>query len=329
MIITRAPFRISFCGGGSDLPRFYEQYGGCVVSTTIRKYVYLCLHNYFEKDEIVLKYSGTEKVKAIGEIRHNIFRQCLHDFNVSGVEITSMADVPAGTGLGSSSSFTVALLHLLNTYVGKSVSKYKIAKDACDVEINRLGEPIGKQDQYAAAFGGLRFYEFHPNGFVSTEPILVTKEMFEALEHNLLMFYTGGTRSASKILKSQNEGLSDERKVKAQLRMCDIARSLKDELDRRNVDALGEMLHENWLLKKSLAPGISSPEINDAYDSAIAAGATGGKLLGAGGGGFLLFYVPTESSRQKVKKALSGMREFGFELDNSGSSIVFIDKDNG
>lgn len=167
MIITRAPFRVSFCGGGSDLSSFYEKYGGCVLSTTIRKYMYLTIHNYFYKDQIRLKYSKTETVNNYDEIEHKYFKQCLRDFGISGVEISSMADIPSGTGLGSSSSFTVALLHLLHTYKGEYVSKYKLAKDACEVEINKLGESIGKQDQFAAAFGGLKFYEFMPNGFVN------------------------------------------------------------------------------------------------------------------------------------------------------------------
>ena len=187
MIITRAPFRVSFCGGGSDLPSFYEKYGGCVLSTTIRKYMYLTIHNYFNKDQIVLKYSKTEIVHNISEIEHRIFKQCLSDFGLSGVELSSMADIPAGTGLGSSSTFTVALLHLLNTYNGKYVSKYKLAKDACSVEIDKLGEPIGKQDQFAAAFGGLKFYEFMPNGFVNVEPIVMNQESYSKLE-NIIQF---------------------------------------------------------------------------------------------------------------------------------------------
>ena len=169
MIITRAPFRVSFCGGGSDLPSFYENYGGCVLSTTIRKYMYLTIHNYFDKEKIVLKYSKTEVVDNYEQIEHRIFKQCLKDFDIKGVELSSMADIPAGTGLGSSSTFTVALLQLLNTYKGQYQSKYKLAKDACEVEIGKLGEPIGKQDQFAAAFGGLKFYEFMPNGFVNVE----------------------------------------------------------------------------------------------------------------------------------------------------------------
>ena len=166
MIITRTPFRVSFCGGGSDLPSYYEIYGGCVLSTTIRKYMYLTLHKYFHRDRISLKYSRTEEVDNYGAIEHKYFKQCLRDFGIMGVEISSMADIPAGTGLGSSSSFTVGLLHLMHTFKGEYVSKYKLAKEACEVEIEKLGEPIGKQDQFAAAFGGLKYYEFLPSGFV-------------------------------------------------------------------------------------------------------------------------------------------------------------------
>lgn len=326
MIITRAPFRVSFCGGGSDLPSFYEKYGGCVLSTTIRKYMYLTIHNYFEKDQIVLKYSKTETVHDFSEIEHRIFKQCLTDFNLKGVEISSMADIPSGTGLGSSSTFTVALLHLLHTYTGDYISKYKLAKDACAVEIEKLGEPIGKQDQFAAAFGGLRFYEFMPNGFVNVEPVIMAPESYKKLENNLLMFYLGGMHSASAILKEQSQNVKSVEKAAVQKQMCDITRTLKEELQKNNVDAMGELLHENWMLKKSLASGISNPLIDDAYSRAMAAGATGGKLLGAGGAGFMLFYV-SEDKQESVRAALSNLREMDFEMDNSGSSIVMTDRD--
>lgn len=326
MIITRAPFRVSFCGGGSDLPSFYEKYGGCVLSTTIRKYMYLMIHNYFEKDEIVLKYSKTEKVKNFFEIEHRIFKQCLADFNLKGVEISSMADIPAGTGLGSSSTFTVALLHLLHTYIGQYISKYKLAKDACIVEIEKLSEPIGKQDQFAAAFGGLKFYEFMPNGFVNVEPVIMMPDSYTKLEKNLMMFYLGGTHSASNILKEQSQNVQSVDKATVQNQMCTLARNLKEELEKNNVDAMGELLHENWMLKKSLATGISNSLIDEIYEKAMATGATGGKLLGAGGAGFMLFYVP-QNKQDAVKRALINLREMDFEMDNSGSSIVMTDKD--
>ena len=327
MIITRAPFRVSFCGGGSDLPSFYEKNGGCVLSTSIRKYMYLTIHNYFHKDQIVLKYSKTETVKNYTEIEHKYFKQCLRDFGIMGVEISSMADIPAGTGLGSSSSFTVALLQLLHTYKGEYVSKYKLAKDACEVEIEKLGEPIGKQDQFAAAFGGLKFYEFMPNGFVNVEPIIMAPQSYKALEDNILMFYLGGVHSASEILKQQSQNVKSGDKAKVQLRMCELTRTLKDELQKNNVDATGELLHENWMLKKSLAAGISNPLIDEVYERAMTAGALGGKLLGAGGAGFMIFYVKPEQQKA-VRAALSELREMDFEMDNSGASIVHIDKEN-
>ena len=327
MIITRAPFRVSFCGGGSDLPSFYEHYGGCVLSTTIRKYMYLTIHNYFYKDSIVLKYSKTETVKDFNEIEHRIFKQCLNNFNLKGVEISSMADFPAGTGLGSSSTFTVALLHLLHTYKGEFISKYKLAKDACEVEIEMLGEPIGKQDQFAASFGGLNFYEFKPDGYVNIEPIVMNKDSTAALERRLMMFYTGDIRSASNILREQSENVKNTSKAQIQLKMCDLARTLKAELQNNNVDAMGELLHESWMMKQELASGITNPLINDAYAAAQQAGAAGGKLLGAGGGGGLLFYVK-EARQDDVRKALSDLREMDFEFDNSGASIVYVDKDH-
>lgn len=326
MIITRAPFRVSFCGGGSDLPSFYEKYGGCVLSTTIRKYMYLTIHKYFEKEQIVLKYSKTEVVDEFNKIEHRIFRQCLSDFDIKGVEISSMADVPAGTGLGSSSTFTVALLHLLNTYKGEYVSKYKLAKDACAVEIEKLGEPIGKQDQFAAAFGGLKFYEFMPNGFVNIEPIIMKPESYRKLENNLMMFYLGGVHSASEILREQSQNVQMVDKAFVQKRMCEITKELKEELQKNNVDAMGPLLHENWLLKRSLASGISNSIVDETYELAMKAGALGGKLLGAGGAGFMLFYVP-EDKKKAVRIALAHLREMDFQMDNSGSSIVMTDKD--
>lgn len=327
MIITRAPFRVSFCGGGSDLPCFYEKYGGCVLSTSIRKYMYLTIHNYFHKDQIVLKYSKTETVSNFDEIEHKYFKQCLRDFDIKGVEISSMADIPSGTGLGSSSSFTVALLHLLHTYKGEYISKYKLAKDSCELEITKLGEPIGKQDQFAAAFGGLNFIEFKTNGFVNVEPIIMAADSYRNLEKNILMFYLGGVHSASAILKEQGKNIKNANKAAIQMKMCELTRILKEELQKNNIDSMGELLHENWLLKRSLASGISNQFIDKTYDTAISAGALGGKLLGAGGAGFMIFYVKPEY-HESVRNALSHLREIDFEMDNSGASIVHVDKEN-
>jgi len=325
MIISRAPFRVSFCGGGSDIPSFYEKYGGCVISTSIRKYVYLAINRAFYKDSITLKYSKTEIVDDIDKIQHRIFRQVLKDFNLKGVEITSMADIPSGTGLGSSSSFTVALLRVLYAYSEKAVSTYKLAKEACDVEINQLGNPIGKQDQFAAAFGGLRYYEFCPDGFVKVEPIVMRHDSYEKLQNNLLMFYTGDVRDANNILGEETMNLaSQEDKINATKKLCEMTKELKLSLENNDIDALGPVLKSGWEIKKGLANGISNPIIDHHYELALAAGATGGKLLGAGGGGFLLFYCPTEEVRQNVRKSLSDLKEMEFEFDQAGCSILMM-----
>jgi D-glycero-alpha-D-manno-heptose-7-phosphate kinase len=326
MIISRAPFRVSFCGGGSDIPSFYEKYGGCVLSTSIRKYVYLTLNPAFDKDSITLKYSQTESVKDYKDIQHVIFRQVLQDFGIKGVEITSMADIPSGTGLGSSSSFTVALLKLLYTYKEQTASTYKIAKEACEVEIQKLGHPIGKQDQFAAAFGGLKFYEFCPDGFVKVEPVIMKADSYKKLQDNLLMFYTGDVRDANQILAKETKNLADnDAKIAATRKLCEMTHVLREELENNNVDALGQILADSWEIKKSLAQGISNPAIDAAYEKGIKAGATGGKLLGAGGGGFLLFYVPTDAAKKSVRAALRGLTEMPFELDQAGCSIIFME----
>ncbi len=326
MIISRAPFRVSFCGGGSDIPSFYEKYTGCVISTTIRKYVYLTINKAFNKDSITLKYSQTEVVHDPSQIQHRIFKQVLTDFSTKGVEITSMADIPAGTGLGSSSSFTVALLKALYGYNNQSVSAYKVAKEACDVEIIQLGNPIGKQDQFAAAFGGLRYYEFEPDGFVKVEPILMSKAARKHLENSMMLFYTGALHDANKILGEETKNLATaNEKINATRKLCEMTRELKFELENNNVDALGPCLKHGWEIKKSLASGITSPLIDNAYNLGISAGASGGKLLGAGGGGFLLFYVPDDAKKEAVRQALAGFKEMPFELDQSGASIVYTE----
>lgn len=326
MIISRAPFRVSFAGGGTDIPSFYEKHGGCVLSTTIKKYVYLTIHPAFNRDDISLKYSKTENVHNYQEIEHKIFHEAFRRFNISGVEIASMADVTAGTGLGSSSTFTVALLKLLYTYENRYVSTYHIAKEACEIEIEDLGNPIGKQDQFAAAFGGLRFYEFMPNGFVKIEPIVMKKESYKKLEENCLMFYTGLKHDASKILKEQKDNVErDSKKEEVLLKMCDLARELKTHFEQNDVDFLGECLSKGWQLKKQMASSISQTAIDELYELGINNGATGGKLLGAGGGGFLLFYVPTKEGKEKIRKAFKDYKELPFELDNSGVSIIFND----
>lgn len=326
MIISRAPFRVSFAGGGSDIPSFYEKYGGCVVSTSIRRYMYVIIQKAFMRDGITLKYSQTEIVKHPSEIQHKIFKQVLSDLDVRGVEITSVADIPAGTGLGSSSAFTVALLRGLYTLFSQSKSAYKIAETACDVEINRLGNPIGKQDQFASSFGGLNYYEFCPDGFVKVEPIIMKRSAKARLGENLLMFYTGEVHDANKILASQTKSyVSDVDKIEATKKLVLLAKELKEQLELNNIDFMGEALRRGWEIKKSLANGISDPVIDKIYSEGIREGATGGKLLGAGGGGFLLFYVPDEESKKSVIEALHGHYNLPFEFDNAGSSIIFYE----
>lgn len=322
MIITKTPFRVSFCGGGSDMENFYEKYGGCVLSTSINKYCYISIHPYFNENQTLLKYSENELVDSPDQIRHRIFRQVLTDMGIHGVEISSTADIPGGTGLGSSSTFTVGLLNTLNCYNGKFVSKDKLAKLACEVEIEKLGNPIGKQDQYGAALGGLNFIKFNQDGSVSHEPILMEGKTYKELQKNLLMFYTGTTRSANTILAEQTKNITSEDKAKNLLKMCGLAKDMKVALENNDISSFGKILDEGWQLKKELASGIANPAIDEAYEIAMKNGALGGKLLGAGGGGFLLFYCEEEKQDQ-LKKAI-GLRELDFSFERDGTSVIYI-----
>lgn len=322
MIITKTPFRVSFCGGGSDMANFYEKYGGCVLSTSINKYCYISIHPYFNENQTLLKYSENELVDSPDQIRHRIFRQVLTDMGIHGVEISSTADIPGGTGLGSSSTFTVGLLNTLNCYNGKFVSKDKLAKLACEVEIEKLGNPIGKQDQYGAALGGLNFIKFNQDGSVSHEPILMEGKTYKKLQKNLLMFYTGTTRSANTILAEQTKNITSEDKARNLLKMCGLAKDMKVALENNDISSFGKILDEGWQLKKELASGIANQAIDEAYEIAMKNGALGGKLLGAGGGGFLLFYCEEEKQDQ-LKKAI-GLKELDFSFERDGTSVIYI-----
>lgn len=322
MIITKTPFRVSFCGGGSDMANFYEKYGGCVLSTSINKYCYISIHPYFNENQTLLKYSENELVDSPDQIKHRIFRQVLTDMGIHGVEISSTADIPGGTGLGSSSTFTVGLLNTLNCYNGKFVSKDKLAKLACEVEIEKLGNPIGKQDQYGAALGGLNFIRFNQDGSVSHEPILMEGKTYKELQKNLLMFYTGTTRSANTILAEQTKNITSEDKARNLLKMCGLAKDMKVALENNDISSFGKILDEGWQLKKELASGIANPAIDEAYEIAMKNGALGGKLLGAGGGGFLLFYCEEEKQEQ-LKKAI-GLKELDFSFERDGTSVIYI-----
>lgn len=324
MIITRTPFRISFVGGGSDLEDFYRHSQGAVLSTTINKFMYITSHYFFDEDKIRVKYSQTETVTDINKLKHPILREILKKFKISGaLDISSHADVLAGTGLGSSSSFTVGLLHNLYTISGKIVTKRQLAEEGSDIEINRLKEPIGKQDQYAVAFGGLNIIKFNPSGTVNVEPIHLKRELYKTLENNLLMFYIGSQRKASDILTEQKRNLQDKSKFPILRKMVGLVWGLRDALYEGNLNEFGNILHKNWLLKQQLASKISNPKINKLYNTALKNGAVGGKVLGAGGGGFLLFYCEG-NNHERLRKAMSPLRELKFKFEEEGSKLLYI-----
>jgi D-glycero-alpha-D-manno-heptose-7-phosphate kinase len=323
MIITRTPFRISLCGGGSDISSFYKKHGGCVLSAAINKYMYITTHPSFQKDKTVLKYSKTEIVNNIDDIEHIYFKAILKTLHVSGVEIASIADIPAGTGLGSSSSFTVGLLHNLYSYNNIFVSKKQLANEACNIEIEILKQPIGKQDQYAAAYGGLNFFIFKPDHSVSIEPIFLNRSSLSKIQQRLMMFYIAGTRSASSILIEQKKNVKSGLQEKNLIKICELTLTLKNTLQAGDIDALGPILHESWILKRSLAAGITNSEIDSLYEKALNNGAKGGKLLGAGGGGFLLLYVPENCQKKVIKKLNVPLQDFSF--DHQGSTVIYTD----
>lgn len=322
MIITQTPLRMSFAGGGSDLPSFYRQFGGAVVSSAIDKYIYVNVNKKFD-DWIRVSYSRTEEVESVDQIGHPIVRAALQKLNIpGGLEITSIADIPSrGTGLGSSSSFTVGLLLALHAYESRYISPGELAEESCTVEIELCGEPIGKQDQYAAAYGGLNFYRFEPDDSVIVEPILCSGEKLHELQSSLVTFYTGTTRQASSILGEQSQQAQSSKTTQDLLkRMTKLAYDLRAELDSGNIGALGEILDEGWRLKREVHPGVSSSAIDDWYATAKRAGAIGGKLLGAGGGGFLTFFAPPE--RQAAISTALGLRQIELCLDRSGSRVL-------
>lgn len=323
MIISRTPFRISFAGGGTDLAAFYRGEPGAVLSTAIDKYMYVTVNRYFD-DSIILKYSRTELVKRVSDVRHPILRECLRLTGIDrGVEITSMADVVGGTGLGSSSSFTVGVLHALHAFKGEYRTAEELAREACEVEIARLKEPIGKQDQYIAAYGGLQSIEFMPDESVRVDPVVLTDKTRAELSSRLLLLYTGVTRRAGPVLRR----FAARFKVKEEAlrRMRDLAYEARRSLREGDAAALGGILHEGWELKKSVAGGISNGPIDHAYARARAAGASGGKILGAGGGGFLLLHTPP-SRRAAVRRALASWREIPFSFEPEGSKIVYVSR---
>jgi D-glycero-alpha-D-manno-heptose-7-phosphate kinase len=321
MVGTRTPFRMSFVGGGSDLKEFYTQSPGCVISATINKYMYIFVHKYFD-NRIQVKYSKTELVERIANIKHPIVREVLTKFNLQGIDINSIADIPSGTGLGSSSSYTVGLFNALYNYIGKNYSKEQLAKDACELEIDILKEPIGKQDQYAAAYGGLNLIRFLPNGGVKIEPIKMENKAYKQLENNLLLFFTGTTRNASDVLIDQrNNLLSEESKFDTLIQMTNLVEKAKTALIQSNLDNFGKILDENWQLKKSLSKKISNNDIENIYSLAKNNGALGGKILGAGGGGFALFYCE-QNKQERLRNALNKLKEVNFMFEKLGTKTL-------
>jgi D-glycero-alpha-D-manno-heptose-7-phosphate kinase len=293
-----------------------------VISTSINKYIYISSHKFFEEDKIRVKYSKTETVAQSEELQHPILRTVLKKFNVrGGLEVSSIADVPSGTGLGSSSAFTVGVLHNLHLIRKNPVHREQLAAEACHVEIDLLNEPIGKQDQYATAMGGLNLIEFETNGEVRVTPIDPGNETLSTLENNLLMFYTGDQRSASNILAEQKKNTAQDDTFKALQSMVSLVYDTVNAVNNSNLNDFGKVLHENWMLKKQLASGITNPLIDEAYETAMKNGALGGKLLGAGGGGFLLFYCPL-NLQQKLIAALKPLRQFDFKFDQDGSKLI-------
>jgi D-glycero-alpha-D-manno-heptose-7-phosphate kinase len=324
MIITRSPLRISLGGGGTDLPSYYEEHCGFLIAAAINKYVYITLHETFVQ-ELIIKYSKLERVKSVREVEHPIIREALKlvGMETPSLEITSMADIPAGTGLGSSGSFTTALLKALHSWKMDLVHPAQLAEEACNIEIDRLGEPIGKQDQYIAAYGGITCFKFIPDGRVEARPLKISEETLYDLEDNLLLFFTGFSRSASSILKEQKtKTLAADKAMVENLHFIKgLAKQNQRALERGELSEFGRLMDIHWQRKKERAGNMSNSQIDNWYDAAMANGALGGKLIGAGGGGFLMFYAQDKSKLRSVMRA-NGLPEVRFRFDFEGTKVI-------
>ena len=321
MIIVQTPLRVSFFGGGTDFPSYFMEEGGCVLNSAIDKFIFLTIKERFD-DKLRVGYTRTEMVDEVNEIQHELIRESLRTTGIlSGVEITTMGDIPSeGSGLGSSSTVTVGALHALYAYQGEIVSAERLAREACTIEIDTLRKPIGIQDQYIAAYGGLRFIEFMPDGEVKTEKVNISTDARRALNDNFLLFFTGVGRKSSTILKEQKSNIKDRLNELREIKQ--MAYQARTYVEAENFDALGDLMHQSWELKKRLAGTISNGHINDMYETARNAGAVGGKIAGAGGGGFLLLYVPYER-QSKVREELRDLQELPFRLESDGTKIIF------
>jgi D-glycero-alpha-D-manno-heptose-7-phosphate kinase len=321
LIIVQAPLRVSFFGGGTDFPNFYCEEGGCVLSSAIDKYIFVTVKKRFD-NLLRVGYTRQEMVESVDVLQHELIREALRVTGIlKGIEITTMGDIPsAGSGLGSSSTVTVGSLHALYTLLGEIVPAERLAREACEIELGTLGKPIGIQDQYIAAYGGLRFMEFLPDGRVVTQRIELNEHQLRRLNESLLLFFTGVERSADTILIEQKSNINHRREVLRGIKK--LAYVAYQELQDGNVDAIGELLNHGWHLKKQMASQISNPNIDAMYETALNAGAAGGKITGAGGGGFLLLYCPVEK-QDVVRAALPGLRELPFQLEHDGSKVIF------
>jgi D-glycero-alpha-D-manno-heptose-7-phosphate kinase len=327
MIISRTPLRISFAGGGSDLPAFYQHEPGAVVSTAINKYIYININRKFDH-QIRASYSVTEIVDHIDELKHELIREALKLTGLEkGIEVTSISDVPSyGTGMGSSSTYTVGLLNALYAYNGRHAGAERLANEACWIEIDKCGKPIGKQDQYIAAYGGLQYIQFNPDGTVFVDPIVCSRDTRQTLERRLLLLYTGITRSANNVLEQQKANTERDEDARTRLRaMTRMAQQLRETLCADKLDSFGEMLHEAWVMKRGLASAISSNQIDSWYETARKHGALGGKILGAGGGGFLLLYAPTDR-HDAIAAALPELERISFHFEPQGSKIIYVEE---
>jgi D-glycero-alpha-D-manno-heptose-7-phosphate kinase len=323
MIISRTPFRVSFSGGGTDIQEHYTAHDGTVLSTSINHYMYITVNHSFD-DRIRISYSKTEIVYDVERIQHALVRETLKWLGIhKGIEITSIADVPSGTGLGSSSAFTVGLLNALHAFKGEMCSAHQLAEEACQIEIERVGEPIGKQDQFISAYGGLEFITFNRDHSVFVDPVICSAETKQRLQDHLLLFYLGQEqRAASGILEEQKKTMGE--KSKNMNTLAQIAKDMKKILEKNNsVLEFGKLLHEAWQIKKSLSDKISNPKIETIYDKALSSGALGGKLLGAGGSGFLLLFAQPNQHKQ-IQNALSELRECSFAFEPQGSKIIYV-----
>jgi len=322
VIITQTPYRVSFAGGGTDLPAFYEREAGAVLSVAVNHHMYVTVSPRFERTTRIA-YTRVEICETVDDIEHTLAREALRITGLGPhVEVTTVGDVPAGTGMGSSSSLTVGLLNALYAYKGQVTSARRLAEEACRIEIDILKKPIGRQDQYAAAFGGTNFIRFNSDHSVEVEPVPCRPAILRELEERTLILYTGQRRDADTILKAQSEGTASRFTTLAAMR--DLATEMRSAITGEgNLDEFARLLHVGWELKRSLGFGISMAAVDEWYEAARRAGAQGGKLLGAGGGGFLLLMAPPEK-KEAIREALGRPREIAFEIDRRGSRVIFI-----